>query len=91
MLAATVHDCLGFQDLFLGISGPFFSTFNFFFINSTVIVIFAFLSSKKLCIKDIFFFTSYSFDYCGEGGVERRNALRGERVRRRAGNQWASE
>ncbi len=28
---------------------------------------------------------------CGEGGVERRNALRGERVRRRAGNQWASE
>ncbi len=29
--------------------------------------------------------------HCGEGGVERRNALRGERVRRRAGNQWASE
>ncbi len=28
---------------------------------------------------------------CGEGGVEKRNALRGERVRRRAGNQWASE
>ncbi len=28
---------------------------------------------------------------CGVGGVERRNALRGERVRRRAGNQWASE
>ncbi len=25
------------------------------------------------------------------GGVERRNALRGERVGRRAGNQWASE
>ncbi len=29
--------------------------------------------------------------YCGEGGVGRRNALRGERVRRRAGKQWASE
>ncbi len=29
--------------------------------------------------------------YCGEGGVEKRNALGGERVRRRAGNQWASE
>ncbi len=28
---------------------------------------------------------------CGEGGVGRRNALRGERVRRRAGKQWASE
>ncbi len=28
---------------------------------------------------------------CGEGGVEKRNALGGERVRRRAGNQWASE
>ncbi len=28
---------------------------------------------------------------CGKGGVERRNALGGERVRRRAGNQWASE
>ncbi len=25
------------------------------------------------------------------GGVEKRNALGGERVRRRAGNQWASE
>ncbi len=28
---------------------------------------------------------------CGKGGVERRNALRGEWVRRRAGNQWATE
>ncbi len=28
---------------------------------------------------------------CGEGGVGRRNALRGERVWRRAGKQWASE
>ncbi len=28
---------------------------------------------------------------CGEGGVGRRNALRGERVRRRAGKQLASE
>ncbi len=31
------------------------------------------------------------FDICGEGGVERRNALGGDRFRRRAGNQWASE
>ncbi len=29
--------------------------------------------------------------YCGEGGVGRRNALRGEWVRRRAGKQLASE
>ncbi len=29
--------------------------------------------------------------HCGEGGVGRRNALRGERVRRRAGKQLASE
>ncbi len=28
---------------------------------------------------------------CGEGGMGRRNALRGERVRRRAGKQLASE
>ncbi len=33
----------------------------------------------------------FSFAHCGEGGVEKRNALGGERVRRRAGNQWASE
>ncbi len=28
---------------------------------------------------------------CGEGGMGRRNALRGKRVRRRAGKQLASE
>ncbi len=48
------------------------------------------LNSKNYQLNSTEYQNSYK-RYCGEGGVERRNALRGERVRRRAGNQWASE